>query len=175
MPLPQTPHGHLTAFCIIFCHSPLIITLVLFIFRLMPLFSTSSFYSLSLLIRSSSVSAITTKYTYNNSYSKVTPNSLDKSFMTITNSTHTHTHTSILQPSGLCPGLPGWTGTRTNLDFTEARDSEWQWHQTGHMQSCTSPQTDNHASTPPLSSLQAWWTFPPPNQQHQSTESNNHK
>jgi len=26
----------------------------------------------------------------------------------------------------------------TNLDFTEARDSEWQWHQLGHMQVCTS-------------------------------------
>jgi len=36
---------------------------------------------------------------------------------------------------------------KTNLDFTEARDSEWQWHQ----QVCTSLQTDNHASTPPLS------------------------
>jgi len=34
------------------------------------------------------------------------------------------------------------------LDFTEARDSEWQWHQLGHMQVCTSLQTDNHASTP---------------------------
>jgi len=32
------------------------------------------------------------------------------------------------------------------LDFTEARDSEWQWHQLGHMQVCTSLQTDNHAS-----------------------------
>jgi len=42
-----------------------------------------------------------------------------------------------------------------NLDFTEARrDSEWQWHQLGHMQVCTSLQTDNHASTPPLSFLQ---------------------
>ena len=53
----------------------------------------------------------------------------------------------------LCPGLPRWAGTRkvkTNLDFTEARDSEWQWHQLGHMQSCTSFQTDNHASTEPL-------------------------
>ena len=27
---------------------------------------------------------------------------------------------------------------RTNMDFTEARDSEWQWHQLGHMQVCTS-------------------------------------
>jgi len=27
---------------------------------------------------------------------------------------------------------------KTNLDFTGARDSEWQWHQLGHMQVCTS-------------------------------------
>jgi len=41
---------------------------------------------------------------------------------------------------------------KTNLDFTEARDSEWQWHQLDHMQTvCTSLQTDNHASTPLLS------------------------
>jgi len=38
---------------------------------------------------------------------------------------------------------------KTNLEFTEARDSEWQWHQLGHMQVCTSLQTDNHVSTPP--------------------------
>jgi len=44
---------------------------------------------------------------------------------------------------------------KTNLDFTEARDSEWQWHPLGHMHVCTSLQTDNHASTPPLSFLQA--------------------
>jgi len=44
---------------------------------------------------------------------------------------------------------------KTNLDFTEARDSEWQWHQMDHMQACTSLQIDNHASTPPLSFLQA--------------------
>ena len=44
---------------------------------------------------------------------------------------------------------------KTNLDFTDARDSEWQWHQLGHMQVCTSLQTDNHASTPTLSFLQA--------------------
>ena len=35
----------------------------------------------------------------------------------------------------------------TNLDFTEARDSEWQWHQLGQMQVCTLLQTDNHTST----------------------------
>jgi len=45
--------------------------------------------------------------------------------------------------------------SKTNLDLTEARDSEWQWHQLGHMQVCTSLQTDNHTSTPPLSFLQA--------------------
>jgi len=44
---------------------------------------------------------------------------------------------------------------KTNLDFTEARDSEWQWQQVGHMQVCTSLQTDDHASTQPLSFLQA--------------------
>jgi len=44
---------------------------------------------------------------------------------------------------------------KTNLNFTEARDSEWQWHQLGYVQVCTSLQTDNHASTPPLSFLQA--------------------
>jgi len=44
---------------------------------------------------------------------------------------------------------------KTNLDFTEARDSEWQWHQLGHMQVCTSRHTDNPTSTPPLSFLQA--------------------
>jgi len=37
---------------------------------------------------------------------------------------------------------------KTNLDFTGARDSEWQWHQLGRMQGCTSLQTDNNASTP---------------------------
>jgi len=72
---------------------------------------------------------------------------------THTHTTHTHTHLT-----ALCPGLPRWAGTRkvkTNLDFKEARDSEWQSHQLGHMQVCTSLQTDNHASTPPLIFLQA--------------------
>ena len=62
-----------------------------------------------------------------------------------------HTHTRL---TALCPGLPGvsrYQKGKTNLDFTEARDSEWQWNPLGHMQVCTSLQTDNHASTPPLS------------------------
>jgi len=44
---------------------------------------------------------------------------------------------------------------KTNLDFSEARDSECQWHQLGHVQVCTALQTDNHARTPPFSFLQA--------------------
>ena len=51
--------------------------------------------------------------------------------------------------------LVGYQKGKTNLDFTEERDSEWQWHQLGYMQVCISLQTDNHASTPPLSFLQA--------------------
>jgi len=42
---------------------------------------------------------------------------------------HTHTFKSPF------PGLPRRAGT--SMDFSEARDSEWQWHQQGHMQVCT--------------------------------------
>ena len=67
---------------------------------------------------------------------------------------HTHTH-----PFNVPLSWTTWVGQyqkgKTNLDFTGARDSEWQWHQLGHMQVCTSHQTDNHASTPPLSFLPA--------------------
>jgi len=60
---------------------------------------------------------------------------------------------------------------KTNLDFTEARDSKWQWHQLGHiMQVCISLQTDNHASTPTLKFFAGRMPFLPPNQQCQSTE-----
>ena len=72
----------------------------------------------------------------------------------------------------LCPGLPGvsrYQKGKTNLDFTEARDREWQWQPLSHMQVCTSLQTENHTSTPPLSFLQ---TFLLPNQHRQSTEGN---
>jgi len=57
----------------------------------------------------------------------------------------------------LYPGLPSWASTRmvNHSGFTGARDSEWQWHQLGHMQTCISPHTYNHASTPPLRFLPA--------------------
>jgi len=48
-----------------------------------------------------------------------------------------------------------WRCISWNGHFTETRDSEWQWHQLGHMQVCTSLHTDNHTSTPPFSFLQA--------------------
>jgi len=44
---------------------------------------------------------------------------------------------------------------KTNLDFTEARDSEWQWHQLGHMQACTSLQTNKPFQHPTTLFLQA--------------------
>jgi len=50
---------------------------------------------------------------------------------------------------------------KTNVDFTEARDSEWQWHQLGHMQVCQHPTTQLFTGRMP---------FLPPNQQRQSTE-----
>ena len=77
---------------------------------------------------------------------------------------HTLTHLT-----SLFPGLPGYEKVKTNVDFTEARDSEWQWYELGHMQVCTSLQTDNHASTPPLSFFTGRMPFLPPNQQCQST------
>ena len=55
--------------------------------------------------------------------------------------THTHTHTFNGPFSGTTQ-VSRYQKGKTNLDFTEARDSEWQWHQLGHMQVCTSLQTD---------------------------------
>jgi len=63
---------------------------------------------------------------------------------------------------------------KTNLDFAEARGSEWQRHQLGRMQVCTSLQTDNHAGTLPLSFFAGRMPFLPPNQQRQSTEGTNY-
>ena len=70
-----------------------------------------------------------------------------------------NTDLQLTQPVALCIHLlqicilhDTHTNTHlTALDFTEARDSEWQWHQLSHMQVCNSLQTDNHASTSSLS------------------------
>ena len=73
---------------------------------------------------------------------------------------HTRTHARVRArafngPSSRTTQVSRYQKGKTNLDFTGARDSEWQWHQLGYMQVCTSLQTDNYASTPPLRFLQA--------------------
>jgi len=83
--------------------------------------------------------------------------------------THTHTHT-FNGPLSRTTRVSRYQRGKTNLDFTEARDSKWQWHQLGRMQVCTLLQTDNHASTPPLSFFTGRMPFLPPNEQRQSTE-----
>jgi len=55
-------------------------------------------------------------------------------------------------------GQPRWTSTckvKPIWILLKQETCEWQWHQLGHMQVCTSLQRDKHASTPPLSFLQA--------------------
>jgi len=72
--------------------------------------------------------------------------------------THAHTHTHTHPFNGPFSGttqVSRYQKGKTSLDFTKARDSEWQWHQLGHMQVCISLQPDNHTSTSLLSSLQA--------------------
>jgi len=80
--------------------------------------------------------------------------------------THTHTHTHTHTFNGPLSGttqVSWYQKCKTNLDFTEARDSEWEWHQLGRMQICTSLQTNNHASTPPLSFFTGRMPFVSPN------------
>ena len=68
--------------------------------------------------------------------------------------THTHTH-AFNGPFSRTTRVSRYQKGKSNLDFTEARDSEWQWHQLGHMQVCISLQTDNHASAT-LAWLSVW-------------------
>ena len=51
------------------------------------------------------------------------------------NFTHVHTHTPTHPFNGFFSGttqVSRYQKGKTNLDFTEARDSGWQWHQLGH-------------------------------------------
>ena len=84
-------------------------------------------------------------------------------------STDTRARACVLRPFFRDYCLGRYQKGKTNLDFTEARQSEWQWHQLGHKQVCISLQTDNHASTPPLEFFTGQMPFLPPNQQCQST------
>jgi len=87
-----------------------------------------------------------------------------------------YTHTRL---TALCPGLPGWAGTRKVkpiwILFTEAKRRWVAVASAGLcMQLCTSLQTGNHASTPPLCShvkqqkfcfyqnniVKLWWHSP---------------
>jgi len=70
------------------------------------------------------------------------------------NNTHTHTRFKAVFQDYFVSRYQKGT---TNLDFTEARDIEWQLHQLGHVQVCTSLQTDNHHSTP--TSQAGWRSF----------------
>ena len=51
-----------------------------------------------------------------------------------TASKHTHTHTQPFNgPFSRTTWVSRYQKGKTNLDFSEARDNEWQWHQLGHM------------------------------------------
>jgi len=84
--------------------------------------------------------------------------------------THTHTHTHTFNgPISRTTQVSRYQKGKTNLDFTEARDSEWQWHQLGIRKSAPcSTQT-----TTPAHHHSVFYrpdVFLPPNQQRQSTE-----
>ena len=85
---------------------------------------------------------------------------------------HTHTHLT-----ALFPGLPRSAGEqvsryqkgKTNLDFSKARDSKWQWHQLGYMRLHLAPDRQPHQH-PTTLFFTGRIPFLPPNQQCQSTE-----
>ena len=52
---------------------------------------------------------------------------------TLISLTHTQTHTRLTALFSRITRVSWYQKGKTNLDFTEARDSEWQWHQLGHM------------------------------------------
>jgi len=51
--------------------------------------------------------------------------------------THTYTH-PFNGPLSETTWVSQYQKNKTNVDFNEARDSDWQWHHLGHMQVCTS-------------------------------------
>jgi len=68
------------------------------------------------------------------------PSSITRSMCVSHRHRHTHTH-PFNDPLSGTTQVSRYQKGKTNLDFTEARDSEWQWHQLGYMQVCTSLQT----------------------------------
>jgi len=71
------------------------------------------------------------------------------------------THYTDQQPFKGPLSATAWLSRYEKCGFTEARDSEWQWHQLDHTLVCTSPQTE---TTP------AYRRPLPSNQQHQKTK-----
>jgi len=60
---------------------------------------------------------------------------------------------------------------KTSLHFTEARDSEWQWHQLGHNLCKSAPRSRQITTPAPTTQFfTGRMPFLPPNQQRQSTE-----
>ena len=82
-------------------------------------------------------------------------------FVSCNGCTHTHPFNGPLYGT---TWLGSYQKGKTNLDFAEARDSEWGRNPLGHMQVCTSLQTDNHASTTSLGFFTVRKPFLPPNQ-----------
>jgi len=80
---------------------------------------------------------------------------------------HTHTHPFNGPLSGTTQ-VSWYQKGKTNLDFTGARDSEWQWHQLGMCKSA--PRSSQH---PTIQFFTGRMPFLPPNQQRQSTEGTN--
>jgi len=81
--------------------------------------------------------------------------------MTLTAHLTTHTHT-FNSPFSRTTQVSQYQKGKTDLDFTEARASEWQWQHLGHMQVCTLLQTENQASNPPLGFFTGRMPFLPP-------------
>ena len=80
-----------------------------------------------------------------------------------------HTHTFNGPLSGTTQ-VSQYQKGKTNLDFTEAKDSGWQWHQLGHNASrhlAPDRQPHQHPTTHVFTGRMP---FLPPNQQRQSTE-----
>jgi len=80
-------------------------------------------------------------------------------------STHTHTHSFNGPFSGTTRVSRYQKGENQSGFYWSMR----QWHQLGCIQACTTLQTDNHTSTPPLV-FTGRMPFLPSNQQCQSTE-----
>ena len=80
----------------------------------------------------------------------VTASSLDSAFVCMLLHTHTHPFNGPLSGT---TRVSRYQKGKTNLDFTEARDSEWQWHPLGHMQVCTSPHSSQITTPAPHHSV----------------------